>query len=466
MTCPNCNVQLSEEWKFCRDCGTAIPAYDPLPKETSTENQAVTLQNDVMALENRKKALEREIETANRMLERKQKEFEQLSQRQESSRLNKMRELEQMNKRHEAIRLKRLQELERLNKQIIVAGDEIYFQDFALYRPTYDFAHSEEYAAALAEIRNEQKSCVKNQHAVTGDVNWEVSGSKRKGNKLVADTQKLLLRAFNNECEMAVSKVKYSNFEQSLNRIVKSHDAILKLGVVMRIAITDVYFDLKVSELRLAFEYAQKKQQEKEEQKALREQMREEEKLAREIEKERQKLAKERNHYENALAKIKEQIAKEQDNQDLIEKQNSLVATIEDIEKAEKDIDYREANKRAGYVYIISNIGSFGEGVYKIGMSRRLDPTERVDELGDASVPFRFDIHAMIFSDDAPKLENALHKAFEDKRLNTVNLRREYFNVTLDEIKKEVRKNYDKTIEWYDIPDAEQYRISQKMKAS
>ena len=129
-----------------------------------------------------------------------------------------------------------------------------------------------------------------------------------------------------------------------------------------------------------------------------------------------------------------------------------------------KDIDYREANQRAGYVYIISNIGAFGENVYKIGMTRRLDPQDRVDELGDASVPFNFDVHAMIFSDDAPALETALHKAFEDRKLNMVNTRREFFNVTLDEIKEVVKENFDKTVEFVDVPDAEQFRVSQKMK--
>ena len=137
---------------------------------------------------------------------------------------------------------------------------------------------------------------------------------------------------------------------------------------------------------------------------------------------------------------------------------------LSDIEKSLQDVDYRQANMKAGYVYIISNIGSFGENVYKIGMTRRLDPQDRIDELGDASVPFNFDVHAMIFSDDAPALEAALHRAFEKKKLNMVNHRREFFNVTLDEIKAVIKQNFDKTIEFIDVPDAEQYRISQKMK--
>ena len=123
-------------------------------------------------------------------------------------------------------------------------------------------------------------------------------------------------------------------------------------------------------------------------------------------------------------------------------------------------MDYRQANQRAGYVYIISNIGAFGENVYKIGMTRRLDPQDRVDELGDASVPFNFDVHAMIFSDDAPKLEAALHNAFADRKLNFVNQRREFFNVTLEEIKKVVKENFDKSVEFVELAPAQQYRES------
>ena len=98
-------------------------------------------------------------------------------------------------------------------------------------------------------------------------------------------------------------------------------------------------------------------------------------------------------------------------------------------------------------------------------MTRRLDPQDRIDELGDASVPFNFDVHAMIFSDDAPALEAALHRAFEDRKLNMVNQRREFFNVTLDEIKEVIRQNFDKTVEFVDVPNAEQYRVSQKLRA-
>lgn len=137
---------------------------------------------------------------------------------------------------------------------------------------------------------------------------------------------------------------------------------------------------------------------------------------------------------------------------------------MEQITKDIEDVDYREANQRAGYVYIISNIGSFGPDIYKIGMSRRLDPKERISELSGSSVPFNFDIHAMLFSDDAPKLEAALHNRFANRKVNMVNTRREFFYATIEEIKEVIHKNYDKIVDFVDIPEAEQYHITQKMR--
>lgn len=348
--------------------------------------------------------------------------------------------------------------------KIIWMDDEILVQEFGLYKPQYDFANSLDYKERLAKIRNQQKTLIKEKRAVNGNTSWQVNGSASKGKKMVSDTQKLLLRAFNTECDDIISKVKYTNFDASLDRIYKSSDAISKLGSIMNISVSNDYLDLKIKELRLAFEYQQKKQEEKEAQKAERAELREAAKLQKEIELQRKKIEKEQTHYQTAYEKLLKQLEATPDNADLIKKKAELENKLQDIEKAIQDIDYREANQKAGYVYIISNIGAFGENVYKIGMTRRLDPQDRVDELGDASVPFNFDVHAMIFSDDAPALEAALHKAFEDKKLNMVNTRREFFNVTLDEIKEVVKKNFDKTVEFIDVPDAEQYRVSQKMK--
>ena len=363
-------------------------------------------------------------------------------------------------------------ELDRLNEeisqaksQLVVMNDAILFQDFALYEPRYDFCNSEEYKEKLQNIRDQQKQLIKNGYAVSGDKTWTVNGSQSQGNKMVADMQKLLLRAFNSECDEVISKVKYNNIEASEKKIRTSCDAISKLGKMMHIVITAPYFDLKIQELYLAFEYQQKKQEEKEALKEARAEMREAAKLQKEIEEQRKKIEKEQTHYQAAYQNVLKQLEESPDNIDLLDKKAEIEKNLTEIEKAIKDVDYREANQRAGYVYVISNIGAFGENVYKIGMTRRLDPQDRIDELGDASVPFNFDVHAMIFSDDAPALESALHRAFESKKVNMINHRREFFNVTLDEIKEVVYKNYDKTVEFIDYPDAQQYRESQKIRS-
>lgn len=367
--------------------------------------------------------------------------------------VSKNNEINQLNK-----------QINSLKSQIVVMDDEILFQDFALYKPKYDLCNSDEYKECLKNIREQQKLLIKNNNAVSGDMSWTVNGSQSQGNKMVKDMQKLLLRAFNSECDEVIGKVKYNNIEASEKRIRTSCDSISKLGKMMHIVITKPYYDLKIQELYLAFEYQQKKQEEKEAMKEARAEMREAAKLQKEIEEQRKKIEKEQTHYQTAYQKLLKQLEENPNDADLLNKKSEIEQNLEDIEKAIKDVDYREANQRAGYVYVISNVGAFGENVYKIGMTRRLDPQDRVDELGDASVPFNFDVHAMIFSDDAPALENALHKAFENRKVNMVNQRREFFNVTLNEIKEVVRKNYDKTVEFVDYPDAQQYRESQKIK--
>ncbi len=359
-----------------------------------------------------------------------------------------------------------LSTIEEHKQELFDVDEKVMLQEFALYEPKYDFVRSEEYKEELDDIRARQKEMIKDDEAIYGNTNWSVNGNAALGRRMVKDEKKLLLRAFNGECDSIIERVTYSNYETSVKRIHASEEAISKLGRVHGIAISDDYVDCKIEELDLAFEYRQMKQKEKEEQKELRAQMREEAKLQREIEEARKKVEKEQNHYQNALCKINEQLetASDADKEAILQKKAEIEAQLTEIDKNLKDIDYRESNAKAGYVYVISNIGAFGENVYKIGMTRRLDPQERVDELGDASVPFDFDVHAMIFSDNAPALEAALHKAFEDRKLNMVNQRREFFNVTLDEIKEVVRSHYDKSVEFIDVPQAEQYRTSLKMK--
>lgn len=362
-------------------------------------------------------------------------------------------------------------EIKRLNfeinarkSQIVGLDEEVSMQEYGLYRPNYIFANSDHYKVELQRIRDEQKQCIKNDTACHGSTNWTVNGSVTNGKKMVKDMKKLLLRAFNVECDDIVANVKISNFEKSIERIAKVSEQISTLGAMMSIKISSQYIALKHEEVKIALDFQQKKQEEKERLKELREQEREAAKVLKEIEEERKKLAKEQKQYDSALSAILSQIEKKGESEELLAKKAELEAHLCEIEKAITDVDYRSANQKAGYVYIISNVGSFGEDVYKIGMTRRLNPQERIDELGDASVPFDFDVHALIFSEDAPRLENSLHRAFERFKVNKINTRREFFKVSLDEIKNEVRRNFDKTVEWIDIAEAEQYRQSISMK--
>ena len=356
-------------------------------------------------------------------------------------------------------------ECEEKKSQIIELDDTILLQDFGMYSPVYNFANLEMYKGRLDEIRQQQKNMILAKTAASCSRVWTVDGSLSKGQAMTNQNIKQIVRCFNDECDVLISKVKFNNVMAYIEKIHKSADALNRMNTKNAVSLSSDYVELKVQELKLAYEYARKKQDEKEEQRRIREQMREEARLQKEIEEARKDIEKEQKHYANALEKINKQLVSCDDEERnlLLEKKAEIEKHLDELQTAIKDIDYREANKRAGYVYVISNIGSFGENVYKIGMTRRLDPMERVDELGDASVPFKFDVHAMIFSDDAPALETALHHAFENKKVNMVNARREFFNVTLDEIEDVVRKNYDKTVDFIKIPQAEQYRESKKI---
>ena len=337
-------------------------------------------------------------------------------------------------------------------------------QDYGLYKPRFAFANSTQYRDALKEVRDEQKALIKHINEQAKKTTWSVNGSKTEGKKMVADITKLLIRGFNSECDDLVAKVRTSNIDRSIERIRKSAESISKLGRVIGLSIPEQYIHLKEKEARLGYEFAMAKEKEKEEIRAAREREREEAKVRKEIEERRKRLKKERKQYADALEALKKQAETSGMTDDIEKKMAELSENLSEVDTGIADVDYREANQKAGYVYVISNIGSFGEGIYKIGMTRRLDPMERVKELGDASVPFEFDVHALIFTDDAPGLEAALHREFSDRRVNMVNNRREFFRVSLEEIEQVVMANYDKTVEFTEAPDAAQYRTSEAMR--
>lgn len=390
-------------------------------------------------------------------------EIRKMIENSEKELADKNKSCEDMAKTNEALQ----NEYEDKRLQVLVVEEHLLLESFALYLPKFSFTSSTEYKDNLDSIREKQKNLIKSGEAAIGNQNWTVNNSQTQGRKLVNDMIKLVLRAFNNECDYCVDNVKFNNIELSEKRINQSFDAMNKLGRVMQVEISNAYKNLKVDELHLAHEFQKKKQEEKEAQKKAREELRDQQKLEQEIRVAREKIEKERKHFRAALKELEARlklVAGTPEAENVQAKIDDIQNQFAELEKEEKLIDYREQNAKAGYVYVISNIGSFGENVHKIGMTRRLEPMERVDELGDASVPFVFDVHAMIFSDNAPALEAKLHARFHANRVNKLNNRKEFFRASIDEIEKVIRENFDKVVEINKESPAEHYRESLLIK--
>ena len=363
--------------------------------------------------------------------------------------------------------------LKTLKKELSTVQDEVDIQSFGLYEPKYDFDTSIEYKAELDRIRKEQKAMIRDKTAFIYPTDWSIYNvetgrwNRTEGRAMINRKLKLMARAFNGECDSIIPKVRWNNYYSIEGRIESAYGAINKLGETVGCSISWEYCQLKFDELSLVHEYEEKRQIETEEQRRIREQIRDEERAIREIEKARQEAEKEEERYQEALDKARQEVeqasgVRQQKLQSEIERLNELL--LEAQTNKERAMSRAQMTK-SGHVYVISNIGSFGENVYKIGMTRRLEPTDRVRELGGASVPFRFDIHAMIYSENAPELENEIHRVLENRSVNRVNTRKEFFNVTLEEIEDIVRKQ-DVNAEFIRIPDAKEFRETQLIIAS
>ncbi len=359
-----------------------------------------------------------------------------------------------------------------LKSELELFQEELEITSFGIYEPHYDFDTPEKYKESLAAIRKVQKDLIRNKAATVCSTNVTVDGSKRKGMKMVNRNIKLMLRAFNGDCDSIISGTRWNNVARMEDRIIKSFDTINKIGESNYISVTEGYLNLKLQELHFAHEYKEKLKQAKDEQRRIREAMREEERARKEIEKAKQEAEAEENRFQKALEKAREDVGKATG--DKLEKLNSQIDQLEQQlknahEQKERAVSRAQITK-SGHIYVISNIGSFGKDVYKIGMTRRLEPLDRVKELGDASVPFAFDVHAMIYSENAPELENSLHKKFDGNRFNLVNTRKEFFRVSLEDIESAVNGNHGK-IQFTKLAEARDYRetlsmIEQKRQAA
>lgn len=379
-------------------------------------------------------------------------------------------------------------EIEQLKGQVALSGRELaiirqqlaeqeeaaHLLEVGYYEPIFEFKDLAKYQSQMDVIREQQKRMLRTEGA-SGDrtaaayatQTLTFNGSEAQGKQLLKKVLRLMLRAFNGECDAFIAKVSYRNIDLMEKRMRSAFDQINKLAGSWSCEISTSYLELRVSELKLVYEWEEAKQREKEEQARIKEQMREEEREQKEFERAKKKAEEEELRYEELLRKAQEEVgaAADKDKEKLNRQIEELQKRISEIEEKKRAISQAELTK-TGYVYIISNVGSFGEHVYKIGMTRRLEPMDRVKELGDASVPFPFDVHAMIRTSNAPALENALHNHFNEKRMNLENQRKEFFRVSIDEIRQELEVlkdelGIDSELTLTLIAEAKEYRLSE-----
>lgn len=343
--------------------------------------------------------------------------------------------------------------VENAKRFIVESDDIILIQEAGIYQYQHPLEEAVAYREALEILKERIKAMVRTDGgAILAATDWTVNGSVVEGRKMVRDFSKLMLRAFNAEADNLVRKLKPYKLGYSIDRLSKVADTIQRLGQIMNIRITPSYLEIRIKEMELTADFLEKQAEEKEAEREERERLKEEQKVQQELEREREKLEKERQHYSNALIALSEK-------GDEASKMR-LLEHLAEVEKAIDNVDYRTANTRAGYVYVISNIGSFGESMVKVGLTRRLDPTERIRELSDASVPFNFDIHAIFFSKDAVSIEGALHQRLAHARVNTVNRRREFFHVTPLDVREHLSELAGELLEFQEEPEALEYRQS------
>ena len=339
-----------------------------------------------------------------------------------------------------------------LKNEIVDLRSQAGLQELGLYDYEHPAESSVELAGQLEQIKADIKKAISSKTATNATTNFTFNNSSKEGAKFVKDMSALLLRAYNAEAENCVKGAKAGNEEANVKRLITAMNQIERQGKMINLSITPQYHRLRLKEIELATKYLKVLAEEKEAEREHRAQLREDAKVARELEREMKKLTDNQQMLETTLAK-----AQANGDQEGIEK---TLARIEEVKKNIEEVNARAANRRMGHVYVISNIGAFGKNVVKIGMTRRMDPLDRVKELGDASVPFRFDLHAMIFSEDAVGLETSLHRKFEAKRINKINAHREFFRVTPAEVLKELQEENVVVVSYVVEPEAAEYRAS------
>jgi hypothetical protein len=346
---------------------------------------------------------------------------------------------------------KLLGDIERAKTELVELSDSLVLQQVGIYEYHHPLEDAEAYRAQLQELQAAIKDAVRQRQAVLASDMFSYNNSLAAGRRMVSDFSRLMLRAYNAEADAARRSLRAGNVVTAKTRLDNTVDTIAKLGSMMQMRISPEYHELRIKELELTGDYLMKVQEEREAAREERERIREEERAQAELARQHEQLDKQQAHYQSALDVL---IAQGRGDD---EEATQIRDRIEEVQQAISANETRAANIRVGTVYVISNIGAFGPNVVKIGLTRRLDPTERIRELGDASVPFPFDLHAQFFSEDAVTLEAELHQAFADRRLNSVNLRREFFFATPAEVRDVMASKIGSLLNFTEQPEATQY---------
>ena len=342
-----------------------------------------------------------------------------------------------------------------LRERLAAVSDEVYvdlndqrvLQDVGIYRYHHPLESAAGYVQRLNEIEQRIAEVVKSGRAIVKSNMFTFDNSLAKGRKMSDDLGKLMLRAYNSEADNSIRALRLGNVVTAKRRVEASRVAIAKLGAMMEIRISDEFHDLRIEEIELTADFLMKKQEEREIEREQRAALKEERRVERELAEERERLDKERTHLENALIALRAQGTTDPE----------LELRLRELDDAIAQNDFRAANIRAGYVYVISNRGAFGDQIVKIGLTRRLEPLERVSELSGASVPFRFDVHTLYFSEDAVTLESELHKHFADRAVNRANLRKEFFFATPAEVRDVLMDKVGNLLEFTEQADSTEY---------
>lgn len=337
--------------------------------------------------------------------------------------------------------------------------------------PAADFEECEQAAPSVIlklhcmDIKDLRKVYRETERMVSNVLEQYSARYTTKANKTIYQLMVIALRA---EMQNILYDLKYEKLDAAIEKVKKMTSKYLSIasngnqsivGTLTKF-IGEIEY-LFISEAKIEYNYYVKKEQARQEQIAIRERMRQEAEDRKALEMERERVEKEEAKYNAEIDRLNEQM--KDASEELIKKLKARIIEIESL-KAEvaikKDKIANLQNGKAGNIYIISNLGSFGENVFKIGMTRRLEPQDRVDELGSASVPFKFDVHSFIFSENAVELESRIHDILNEKRVNKVNRRKEFFYSTVDEL-EELTQNLDPNAEFTRTMAAEEFRQSQ-----